>query len=182
MSHWNSRGLRGSTFEELINITNEAYRKKGLALIQKIPTPITPLKLDNETRTITSAYFEQKSTVDYIGAVQGIPVCFDAKETTLKSLPLQNIHEHQIQFMEDFEKQEGIAFLLVNFKVYSEIFYLPFKTLKSFYEKSLIGGRKSIPYSAFDRNLMISGNNGYINYLYGINNYLNNKRGDEGEV
>ena len=36
MSHWNTRGLRGSAFEETINMTNERYRKEGLALIQKI--------------------------------------------------------------------------------------------------------------------------------------------------
>ena len=36
--------------------------------------------MDKENRHITLAYFEQRSTVDYIGVVQGIPVCFDAKE------------------------------------------------------------------------------------------------------
>ena len=74
MATWNTRGLRGSTLEELLNRTNEIYLEKGLALIQKIPTPITPLKIDKEHRHITLAYFEQKSTVDYIGAVQGVPV------------------------------------------------------------------------------------------------------------
>ena len=46
MATWNSRGLRGSTLEELVNRTNEQYAEKGLALIQKIPTPITPVKMD----------------------------------------------------------------------------------------------------------------------------------------
>ena len=80
MATWNSRGLRGSTLEDLVNRTNEQYAEKKLALIQKIPTPITPVRMDKENRHITLAYFEQRSTVDYIGAVQGIPVCFDAKE------------------------------------------------------------------------------------------------------
>ena len=35
MATWNSRGLRGSTLEDLVNRTNEQYREKGLALIQK---------------------------------------------------------------------------------------------------------------------------------------------------
>ena len=39
MATWNSRGLRGSTLEDLINRTNEKYREQGLALIQKVPTP-----------------------------------------------------------------------------------------------------------------------------------------------
>ena len=34
---WTSRGLRGSTLEEMINRTNEQYRDKHLALIQKVP-------------------------------------------------------------------------------------------------------------------------------------------------
>lgn len=87
MGTWNSRGLRGSTLEEFINRTNERYLEKGLALIQKIPTPITPVRIDKEHRHITLAYFEQQSTVDYIGAVQGIPVCFDAKECSADTFP-----------------------------------------------------------------------------------------------
>ena len=88
MATWNSRGLRGSLLEELINRTNEKYREQHLALIQKIPTPITPVRMDQETRRITLAYFEHRSTVDYIGAVQGIPVCFDAKECRTSNFPI----------------------------------------------------------------------------------------------
>ena len=113
MATWNSRGLRGSTLEELINRTNERYAEIGLALIQKIPTPITPVKIDKEHRHITLAYFDKISTVDYIGAVQGIPVCFDAKECRTDTFPLQNVHQHQMDFMDRFEKQNGIAFLLI---------------------------------------------------------------------
>ena len=32
MSTWNSRGLRGSTLEDMINRTNERYLESGLAL------------------------------------------------------------------------------------------------------------------------------------------------------
>ena len=47
MATWNSRGLqRLHIWRNLINRTNEQYREKGLALIQKIPTPITPVKMD----------------------------------------------------------------------------------------------------------------------------------------
>ena len=55
MATWNSRGLRGSELEELINLTNEKYREKKLALIQKIPTPIKPIQIDKTTRHITLA-------------------------------------------------------------------------------------------------------------------------------
>ena len=113
MATWNSRGLRGSTLEDFINLSNEKYLSSGLAVIQKIPTPIKPIKIDKDSRHITLAYFDQKSTVDYIGVVQGIPVCFDAKETTVDTFPLTNIHPHQITFMENFEKQHGISFIIL---------------------------------------------------------------------
>ena len=143
MATWNSRGLRGSTLEDMINRTNERYREKGLALIQKVPTPITPIKIDKEHRHITLAYFDQKSTVDYIGAVQGIPVCFDAKECHAQTFPLQNIHEHQVQFMLDFERQGGIAFLLLFFTKNDQFYYLRLEKLMEFWNRAKEGGRKS---------------------------------------
>lgn len=146
MPTWNSRGLRGSTLEEFINRTNEKYLECGLALIQKVPTPITPIRIDKESRHITLAYFDQKSTVDYIGAVQGIPVCFDAKECNTDTFPLQNIHEHQVCFMENFEKQGGIAFLILMFSHRNEFYYLPLRQLLIFWNRAREGGRKSFRY------------------------------------
>lgn len=146
MGTWNSRGLRGSTLEEFLNRTNERYLEQGLALIQKIPTPITPVQIDKEHRHITLAYFDQRSTVDYIGAVQGIPVCFDAKECHTDTFPLQNIHAHQVAFMEQFENQDGVAFLIIYFSQRSELYYMPFNELKKFWDRAENGGRKSIRY------------------------------------
>ncbi|MCQ2610054.1 MAG: Holliday junction resolvase RecU, partial [Lachnospiraceae bacterium] len=70
-----SNSNRGMDLESMINVTIDMYRQKGLALIQKIPTPITPIDMNHKTKQITLAYFDKKSTVDYIGAIQGIPVC-----------------------------------------------------------------------------------------------------------
>lgn len=155
MGTWKSRGLRGSTLEDMINHSNEVYREKKLALIQKIPTPITPITIDKESRHITLAYFDQKSTVDYIGAVQGIPVCFDAKECAVRTFPLQNVHEHQIRFMEEFEGQGGIAFILLHFTAEDEIYYLPFVDLHRFWKRMKEGGRKSFTYEEVDKNLRV---------------------------
>lgn len=150
MPTWNSRGLRGSTFEESINRTNETYLAHGLALIQKIPTPITPTAIDKDTRHITLAYFDQKSTVDYMGAVQGIPVCFDAKECRTDTFPLRNIHAHQVTFMENFEKQGGIAFCLLSYTARDEFYYLRFAQLLAFWQRMEQGGRKSFRYEELD--------------------------------
>ena len=166
MATWNSRGLRGSTLEELINVTNERYAEAGLALIQKIPTPIKPIQIDKESRHITLAYFDQKSTVDYIGAVQGIPVCFDAKESAVTTFPLQNIHEHQITFMEAFERQGGIAFILLDFTALQEVYYVPFRDILRWWNRGKNGGRKSFTYEELDQSYQVTVKNGtLIHYL-----------------
>ena len=155
MGTWKSRGLRGSTLEDIINHTNEVYREKKLALIQKIPTPITPITIEKSTRHITLAYFDQKSTGDYIGAVQGIPVCFDAKECAVKTFPLQNVHEHQIRFMKEFEEQGGIAFIILHFTALDELYYVPFRDLETFWKRMQDGGRKSFTYDEVDKSYQI---------------------------
>ena len=174
---FSNRGLRGSTFEDMINLTNQRYRQQGLAVVQKIPTPITPVQIDKESRTITLAYFEKESTVDYIGAVQGIPICFDAKETRQKNLPIGNIHPHQIEFMRAFIQQRGLAFMLVNFNLYKEYYFLPFATLSNFWEAAQADGRKSIPYENFESKYRIVLQGGYLNYLDAINTFL--EEGDD---
>lgn len=162
MATWNSRGLRGSTLEEFINRTNEKYMDSGLALIQKVPTPITPINIDKETRHITLAYFDQKSTVDYIGAVQGIPVCFDAKECHADTFPLQNIHEHQVMFMEKFEKQGGVAFFLISYTHRDIFYYLRLAKLLEFWYRAKEGGRKSFRYEELEPEFFLPKNRGVL--------------------
>lgn len=162
MSTWNSRGLRGSTLEEYVNRTNEKYQEHQLALIQKIPTPITPINIDKDTRHITLAYFEQKSTVDYIGVVQGIPVCFDAKECHTDTFPMANIHAHQVEFMKQFEEQNGLAFVLIYFTKKDKFYYLRFEKLMEFWERMETGGRKSFRYEELEEEFFFSTGKGIL--------------------
>ncbi len=162
MATWSSRGLRGSTLEDMINKTNEKYRDAGLALIQKVPTPITPVRIEQESRHITLAYFDQKSTVDYIGAVQGIPICFDAKECSKDTFALQNIHEHQVQFMGDFEKQGGVAFFLIYFTHMDLFYYLPYEMLLYFWNRAEEGGRKSFRYDELNPEYILPKKSGVL--------------------
>ncbi len=166
MGYWNSRGLRGSVLEEMINLTNEQYDKRGVALIQKIPTPVTPVEFDPSSRMIRLAYFDQKSTVDYVGVMRGIPLCFDAKETGKKNLPLGNIHPHQVTYMEKFAAQGGLSFLIVHFTEGNDYFLLPLETLRHYFYETEATGRRSIPFSAFEERYRIEApEGGFFNYL-----------------
>ncbi len=169
MATWNSRGLRGSTLEELINHTNELYREKKLGLVQKIPTPITPVKIDKENGNISLAYFEKDSTVDYIGVVQGVPICFDAKECAVDKFSLRNIHEHQINFMEDFEKQQGISFLIIMFTHRNEFYYMRFSELKTYIDRVQEGHPQYFRYDELDSKYFIKSESGaLVHYLRGL--------------
>jgi len=107
--------------------------------------------------------------VDYIGAVQGIPVCFDAKECSAGTFPLQNIHEHQVTFMKNFEKQGGIAFLLIYYSEKNILYYMRLKELLQYWERSLNGGRKSFRFDELDSEFFLTLSSGcFVPYLNAI--------------
>ena len=180
MTVWKSRGLRGNVLEELISLTNEFYRKHKLGRVDKISVPIKVIDIDSGGM-ITKAFFEKKSTVDFQGIIQGIGISFDAKETNLKSLPLQNIHEHQLEFMEDVTRQKGIAFMIVHFKIYDDYYLLPYEVIRD-YVKNSKTARKSIPHKAMNPDFKIDmPTNGILNYLPALNIYMDYKsKGDFG--
>ena len=75
--------------------------------------------------------------MDYIGVVQEIPVCFDAKECASNTFPLTNIHKHQYEFMKEFEEQGGISFILIHFDKIGIIYYLRYSELKKNWESKI---------------------------------------------
>lgn len=162
MATWNSRGLRGSTLEELINRTNDLYLEHNLCLVQKIPTPITPIKMDKSHNQITLAYFEQKSTVDYIGVAQSVPICFDAKECAKETFALANIHPHQVAFMENFEKQGGVSFFIIYYTGLNKLYYLRFEKFMEFWNRMNQGGRKSFRFEEIEEDYFINPRSGIL--------------------
>lgn len=173
MGTWAKRGLRGSNLEEYINLTNEKYREQGLGLIEKIPTPIKAVTLNKEKGNISEAYFEKRSSVDYIGVVQGIPICFDAKEIGKDIIPLQNIHQHQIEFMEDYQKQEGISFVVAHMTKTDQMYFVPIDVISHYNNMAKNGGRKSIPKDVVEKQFKIKRKPPYfVHYLDALNQYI----------
>ena len=143
-------GNRGMTLEEDINLTNEYYKEKNIALIYKKPIPIKVLRT-NETKTrIKDGFYEQKSTLDYSGIYQEKYIEFDAKETNSKtSFPLSNIHTHQINHIKDVLFYKGIVFLIIRFNILNKTYILPGDKLIEFINTE---ERKSIPLNFFEEN------------------------------
>lgn len=151
---------RGMDLENLINITNDYYLEKDIAVIYKKPTPIQIVKYDYDKKRITDAFYKSESTLDYNGVYKGYYIEFDAKNTNKGYLPLTNIADHQINHIRNIVRHKGIAFLII--MINNECFLLEATKLLYFIDTET---RKSIPYDYIK-------NNGYLleyNYLKGIN-------------
>lgn len=99
---------RGAELERKINKANIEYRKTKQALVRKIDIPMVLTKNGPVMKT---------STVDYEGLVAGgRAIAFDAKQTKITTrFPLQNIHQHQLHYLNYVQDLGGIAFFLVQF-------------------------------------------------------------------
>lgn len=136
---------RGKGLETLIEVTNTIYSNKKIAVVQKVPTPVKVTK--TEAGGKVRGFWEEKSTVDFIGTFRGIPIAFDAKETKGKSFKLENAHGHQIDFMRRWTESGGISFLLICFTDYSTVYRLPYDLLAAYMKNPLKTNLKSIPMS-----------------------------------
>ena len=79
-------------------------------------------------------------------------------------------------FMEDFEKQDGIAFFLIYFKTHDRYYYLRFEEALKFWNRSRSGGRKSLRIEELDQDFFFDSSNGYfLPYLDMINKDLDRR-------
>lgn len=145
-----SYGDRGMNLENRINLSNDYYREKDIAIIYKKPTPIQVLHIHNTpsgSNKIDDAYFLTPSTTDYNGIYKGRYIDFEAKETRNKtSFPLQNLHAHQIEHLMRITKHGGIGFLIISFVTLNKTFLLDAKIV---YEH-FVGEKKSIPFTVVE--------------------------------
>ncbi|MGL4972282.1 MAG: Holliday junction resolvase RecU [Culicoidibacterales bacterium] len=145
---------RGMSLEQELNLANQYYLARGLAVIHKKPTPINIVHVHYPKRSaavIKEAYFQTPSTTDYNGLYQGAYLDFEAKETRLKTaFPLTNFHSHQIQHMEQVLKQKGFCFVIVRFATLDRTFILDATLVLECWNNQSNNGRKSIPLTYFE--------------------------------
>ena len=157
---------RGMTLEYDVNITNDYYKDKNIALVHKRPTPIKVIdvRYNNNDHEITKAYFEKESTTDYNGIYKGKYLDFEVKEVNGRSFPLSNIHKHQLNHIYNVIEHGGISFIIVRFKKINETYYLDGNKLKDYLENN---SKSSIPLEIFikDGFLIKENYNIRVNYI-----------------
>ena len=140
-------GNRGMDLENLLNLSNQYYEEKNLALIFKKPTPIgiVDVHYSQKGKVIDKAYFKSPSTLDYNGLYREKYIEFEAKETKHKtSFPLHNFHPHQIGHVRRVIEHGGIVFLVI--KIQNLVYLLDGQDFIDFIDTAK---RQSIPYSYF---------------------------------
>ena len=166
----------GMLFENALNISNEYYLTKGIANIHKKPTPIQVVKVDYPKRSqakITEAYFKIPSTTDYNGIYNGMYIDFEAKETQSNLFSFTHIYKHQIDHLLSVKKLGGIAFVIIYYKSYSDVFVIDIDIFNELYTN---GTKKSISYKDALK-IGFKVNQGYtppIDYLKAVDELINN--------
>jgi recombination protein U len=91
---------------------------------------------------------ESKAEPDYGGALapDGRAIFYDAKTTRREVLDFDNLHAHQVHFLERMAHLGAVAGFLVEFSAYNEIYFLPALVLARWRDEAT---RKSLPYQFF---------------------------------
>jgi len=91
---------------------------------------------------------ESKAEPDYGGvlAPEGRAIFFDAKTTRRNALDFDNLHAHQIAFLERTAKAGAVSGFLVEFSKHSAVYFLPVQVLLMWRDNST---RKSLPHQFF---------------------------------
>jgi recombination protein U len=137
-------GNRGMGLENMIEATNRSYRHKGLAVVNKRPTPVVIMKKLAGGRI--EGRLEKCSTVDYDGVYRGRSLQFEAKSTRTNRLPLSNFHPHQIEHLRKTAAHGAISFVLWEVVPAGLVLYLPADVVIRAWDAQSNGGRKSIAY------------------------------------
>ncbi len=120
----------GMNFEKDVTRSCDFYREKGIADIYKRPTPIKIVKMSKDKPgMIQEAYFEEKSTTDYVGIYKGKYIDFECKETIHDQIPYHMIREQQYRHLDSIIQKGGIGFFLVSFKAVQEVYLMPAKII-----------------------------------------------------
>ena len=135
---------RGKHLEDWVEAVNVFYALKDIALIQKIPT---------SWKFVNGRFFpNKKSTVDFLGIYGTRAIATDTKSTKNKtSFPLANIHQHQQEFLQQFERLGGLAFYLIYFEHHNRCFIL-FQSKLDMFQGWF--SRKSIPLHWFEQHAL----------------------------
>ena len=153
----------GKNLEDLLNRTHAIYLKQKRGKIEKNPVEWRYTS-ESQYRALANGYGDivaitnrrrfikkVKSDVDFSGHIGGKFVIFDAKETSVKNLPLSAVTEAQLRTLREHQECGSVSGLMVMFSALNRLFFITaaivdMATIAMLYKK----GPKSIPLVDFE--------------------------------
>jgi recombination protein U len=133
--------------------------RRGLALPSvSLPAPGTQARLssshlknlikENRAKDWRKFIPESKAEPDYSGTIapDGRAIFYDAKTTRREVLDFDNLHAHQVEFLERAARVGAVAGFLVEFSLHQEVYFLPIQMVVAWRDSAT---RKSIPHQFF---------------------------------
>ena len=140
---------RGSDFESELETVHELYLRQGIVDVVKNPSAWVYCSSGNYSQMVIHdpgsvardgngrPMRRVRSNVDYAGGNGNGVFIFDAKQTSGKTLPLANIHEHQILRLRRSAKCGCKAGIMVKFTSLNRVFFIDIQWLAVKFDKWL---------------------------------------------
>ena len=127
-----SNSNRGMYIEKLVDNSAFYYFERNILLIEKkqVPFFFSKTSKNNITGSI------KKSTTDYYGVYKGFYFDFEVKQTSNNFLLINQIKEHQMNYLKNVSKFGAISFLLIHFFMEDKIFAIKINDLINICKKS----------------------------------------------
>lgn len=142
----------GNLFENIINGACQYYREKGVAIIEKTPEPMRPLKPCGRGQFI--ACFEKQAQPDYKGVLcDGQAIIFEAKHTDSGRMQESVITKTQWQNLDDFQKMGAQCFVMVSmaFEKFYRVPWNVFGDMKLRFGRKYMTEKELEPYQLHQR-------------------------------
>ncbi|MEP7272999.1 MAG: Holliday junction resolvase RecU [Acidobacteriota bacterium] len=146
------RGSRGAfSGIELLHLDHSTQPRLKASDLSQSSSHSTKMSVENWRRFIP----ESKAEPDYGGTIAptGRAIFYDAKTTRREALDFDNLHAHQIGFLERMARLGAIAGFLVEFSRCGEVYFLPIQVLARWRDTV---PRKSLPYQFFVASLTLA--------------------------
>lgn len=138
---------RGKDLEALVVQSNHVYQMRQEAVIHQAHAEVKTIR--GCGRKDCQHFLQRQGGLDFYGIADKRYVTFDTKQTANKTnFPLSNVEYYQYNTIIETDKAGGIAFLLVHFSYWGEMYYLNTEQLKQWCaQRTDPKGRQSISHN-----------------------------------
>jgi len=129
---------------------------QGSEQLRLTATALNRLAKDHKLKDWRRFIPESKAEPDYGGtlAPDGRAIFYDAKTTRRELLDFDNLHAHQVIFLDRMARFGAVAGFLVEFSRHGEVYFLPIQALMRWRENP--AHTKSLPYRFFVEHLSLA--------------------------